>query len=534
MFKSKLQRKILLAVISLLSFIILLMLSLFLVLDYLNLMDRSKVVGLQSAKMLSFMDAVQDGVIHSDSEYKLSELQALITYYEAQIDATFIVIHNKAGEVLASPQLEKIGREEEFDDGFKAIVFGANYSMESSEIIGPSVVSKAPIYNEQKQIIGVVTVGYLLSDLREIVYERSFKLLYFSLFILALGILLSLLLARSIRKDTFGLEPEDIAKFYMERKAILASIDEGIIAVNRNGEMTIVNTAAKRILGVSNEIKGKQVSEVFPDFPSPLNHDGTAVNRTLEMNYNDNKLIVQVSPMQLHENVRGAVYTVRDKTEIMEVVNTLYEVRKYSDDLRAQTHEFTNKLYLISGLMQLGKYEEAICTIQKEMEINDHTSQFILENLIDTNVQAILFGKLGKASEWKVSFEIDENSSLEPLPEFISPGALTTVLGNLIDNALEETAGQTDGRVTFFTIDLGDYIIFEVSDNGRGIPPDKEDELFNQGYSTKNELNRGFGLWNVKRIVKDLGGDIQVSSEEGAVFTVYIPKRGNVGEEQND
>ncbi|MDW0113025.1 sensor histidine kinase [Sporosarcina saromensis] len=534
MLKSKLQRKILSTVISLLSFIILLMSSMFMVLDYNNLIDRSKSVGLQTAKMLSYMDTINEGVLNGNDPVRAAELQATINYYEGQIDATFIVIHSKDGVIMASPQTEKIGKTEPYKDGFKAVVFGANYSMVSNEIIGPSVVSKAPIYDDHKQIIGVVTVGYLFSDLRDIVYQRVINLFYFSLFVLALGVVLSLFLARSIRKDTFGLEPQDIANFYMERKAILASIDEGIIAIDRTGKVTIINTAARRILNVTEDSKGQQINKILPELLNPLSDCHLAQPHMYEMNRNNRKVIVQTMPLKLEGVEKGAVITLRDKTEIMEVVNTLYEVQKYSDDLRAQTHEFTNKLYLLSGLLQLGKYEEAVQAIQSEMDMNDQTSQFILENILDTNVQAILFGKIGKASEMKVDFQIDTNSSLEQLPDFISTGSIAIVLGNLIDNALEEVSEQADGCVTFFTLDIGDDIIIEVSDNGKGISSDVFEHIFSQGYSTKKQANRGFGLANVKRVIDELGGHIQVSLGEGAVFTIYIPKQRNKGAHQDD
>ncbi|ARD47922.1 hypothetical protein SporoP37_07055 [Sporosarcina sp. P37] len=525
MLKSKLQKKILLMVTSLILFLMTLMLIVFVVTDYLNLLDRSHTVGLQTAKMLSYMDTVKEGLEEKTDAEKAGDLEAVIEHYSNQVDATFIVIQDKAGHILASPDEHQIGEIIPFRDGYKAIVFGANYSMLSSEIIGPSVISKAPIYNEEEnQIIGVVTVGYLLSDLREIVHNRVVKLLFISLIILALGIYISFRLAKSIRKDTFGLDPEQIANFYMERKAILASIDEGIIAVNPSGEITLMNTAARSILGVHTNRKGDDIETIFPNLPSVAELNGS-VTQSFEMVYSAKRLVVSAMPLQLEGMQKGALITFRDTTEMAEVVNTLYEVRKYSDDLRAQTHEFTNKLYLISGLLQLGKYEEAIRTIQTEISFSDHTNQFILENIKDAHVQAILFGKMGKASEMKVSFEIDDNSSLESLPKWLGTGALTVILGNLIDNALEAAAGNSAGHVSFFTLDFGEDVIFEVSDNGHGIQAEQLDTLFQKGYSTKSAAGRGFGLANVQQAVQSLGGSIQVSgTDEGTVFSVYIPK----------
>ncbi|PID14862.1 ATPase [Sporosarcina sp. P34] len=525
MLKSKLQNKILLMVTSLVLFLMSLMLIVFVITDYLNLFDRSHTVGLQTAKMLSYMDTVKVGLEEKTDVEKIGDLEAVIEHYSNQVDATFIVIQDKAGQVLASPDSNQIGKVIPYKDGYKAIVFGANYSMLSNEIIGPSVSSKAPIYNkEENQIIGVVTVGYLISDLRNIVYNRVEKLIYISLLILALGIYISFRLAKSIRKDTFGLDPEQIAKFYMERKAILSSIDEGIIAVSQSGKITLINTAARSILNIKRNRIGDDLDTIFPNLPTVAELNESVI-QSFEIVYSAKRLVVSAMPLRLEGVLKGALITFRDTTEMAEVVNTLYEVRKYSDDLRAQTHEFTNKLYLISGLLQLGKYEEAVCTIQTEINISDNTNQFILENIRDPHVQAILFGKIGKASEMKVGFEIDDNSSLESLPKWFGTGALTVILGNLIDNALEETAKNLGGQVSFFTLDFGEDIIFEVSDNGRGIQKNQMDTLYQKGYSTKSTTGRGFGLANVHQAVSSLGGTIQVSStKEGTIFSVYIPK----------
>lgn len=524
MLRSKLQKKILLIVTSLIIFIMTLMLAVFVITDYLNLFERSYTVSLQTAKMLSYMETVQKGVSGDVDLNEAGDLDAVIAHYQSQVDATFIVIHDKDGRILATPQEGQVGSVEKYNDGFKAIVFGANYSMISSEIIGPSVVSKAPIHNNDGQIVGVVTVGYLISDLRDIVYHRVENLLYISIFILGLGILLSFWLAHSIRKDTFGMEPEQIAQFYMERKAILASIDEGIIAVNRTGQMTLINTAARNILDISGNRKGDSIDTIFSNLPDVEAFQDPPA-QAVELTRANKRLVVSTMPLRLNGEQKGALITFRDKTEITEIVNTLYEVRKYSDDLRAQAHEFTNKLYLISGLMQLGKYDEAIRTIQTEIYVTDETNQFIFDYIKDAHVQAILFGKVGKASELKVGFDVDENSSLEILPDWIGTGALTVILGNLIDNALEAAADKPDGEVSFFALDLGEDIIFEITDNGCGIEEKHLATLFQKGWSTKDAEGRGFGLANVERAVHALGGYIQVTSEQcGTVFSVYIPK----------
>ena len=202
-------------------------------------------------------------------------------------------------------------------------------------------------------------------------------------------------------------------------------------------------------------------------------------------------------------------------------------MREYSEGLRAQTHEYANKLYLLSGLLQLERYQDAFEFIQKESTIHQHQNRILFNQIHDPNVQAILLGKLGKASEKKITLEIDADSYVDPLPSHIEVTDIITIIGNLIDNAFDAVACQKEKKVTFSITGLGNDIIIEVTDNGQGIPESLFESLFSLGYSTKGK-NRGYGLFNMKHIIESLGGTIEVTNEKmgGAIFTVYLPKKG--------
>jgi CitB family two-component system sensor histidine kinase CitS len=246
--------------------------------------------------------------------------------------------------------------------------------------------------------------------------------------------------------------------------------------------------------------------------------------------------ILNVIPIMKNDQVIGAVSSFRDKTELKSLIDTLCEVQEYSEGLRAQTHEYTNKIYLLSGLLQLERYQDAFEFIQKESTIHQHRNQIIFNQIHDKNVQAILLGKLGKASEKKITLEIDPHSNVEPLPSYIEITDIMTIIGNLIDNAFDEVADQKEKRVSFSITSFGNDNIIEVIDNGKGISKELIGSLFSKGASSKGK-NRGYGLFNVKRIVEDLGGtiDVQNSKEGGAIFTVYLPKKVlELGEKQND
>ncbi|WP_269050562.1 sensor histidine kinase [Sporosarcina sp. G11-34] len=498
------------------------MLSLFIYTDYVRTFERTKENSLQTAKLISHMDTVQASVINPE---KSDVLKQVIDYYGSQVGASFIIVKNKDGQIITHPDESKIGEVVPFKDEYTSIVFGGYASTMSSEVMDLAVIGVAPIYYFDSQIIGTVKVGFLVEGLHNAIFERAKKLLSISIVIFIIAILSSVWLAKSIRKDTLGLEPQEIASLYSMRNAIISSISEGIIAIDASGNITLMNTAAKEILGLASSHIFEPIQSVIPSFITDELLVKNEVRSTFELNVKDKVLIMNTVPLREGIDHKGAVITFKDRTEMNRIVNKLFEVSKYSDNLRAQTHEFTNKLYVISGLLQLGNFDEAIQMIQEEIEVSEHTNRLVFEHIKDPNVQAIILGKMGKASELKLSFILDENSSLQKLPSFIRTGELTVIIGNLIDNAFEAVATESNGEINFFALDIGEDIIIEVTDNGRGIQTDSVYDVFNQGFTTKKKSNHGFGLANVQKIVQSLGGDIEVTSGvSGTTFSVYIPK----------
>lgn len=522
-FKRSLQTKILVLVIALILSIILFLSSIFAYMDSQIIMENSRKIGSQTAKTISFMPSVQAAFEEEDPSLTLQPTAMRI---QDQVDANFIVIEDRNGRILTHPDTDQIGKINPINDNYKAIVFAGYYTLHSDEHVGKAIVGKAPIINENKQIIGVVTVGFLYEEIVLSIMNRIKKILYFALGAILVGVIASIILARNIRKDTLGLEPRQIASLYRDQDAILSSINEGLIAVDTANKITLINQTAKMLLDLTGDYVNKPIHYAIPNLSVVNLIKNKWTNSTLELVVNNRDIILTIVFIKDGDKEVGTVITFRDKTEMKKMINTLSEVKKYSEDLRAQAHEFTNKLYAISGLLQLGYSEEAIEMIQNEIDITENNNRLVFEQIKDPKVQGVILGKIGKASEKKIAFQIDENSSLEILPEHIETGQLTTIIGNLIDNALEEV-GKLKGEknVSFFALDLGQDIIFEVTDNGSGIPDEDIDRIFKKGFSTKQKDGRGYGLANVSEAVDDLGGTIEVDSgEHGTTFTVYIPK----------
>ncbi|MED3907682.1 sensor histidine kinase [Peribacillus simplex] len=531
--KVSLETKILGLVLSLSLFLIILLTTSFSYMEGRQIAKDKGQLALELSKTVSFMPTVTDAF---ETDDPAGIIQPIVEKIRRETGAEFIVVGNAEGIRYSHPLASEIGKRMEGGDNSRAIREGEYYVSEAAGSLGLSIRGKSPVFNEAGKIIGIVSVGFLVDDVRAQIFKDLSKEMIVSLVAIMISIIGSYMLARSIRKDTLGLEPFEIANLYKEKNAVLHSVKEGILAIDQNGSITSMNQPAKKLLDIKESVRHLNVDNVDGLFPSKylfevLKSGEPQVDK--EISWKDKSVIVNCTPIFDSEGVSGVVASFRDRTEIEEMVNTLSEVKMHSEDLRAQTHEFTNKLYVLSGLIQLGEYDEAIEMIQSETSELHSLNRVVFEQIKDTKVQALLLGKIGKASEKKIIFEIDAQSYLEKLPDHIKLSQLTLILGNIIDNALEAVSSMEDPRVKFFATDIGNDMVFEVSDNGKGIPEDAIAHIFDRGFTSKNSGSpSGYGLSNADHVVKELGGIIEVQSEDGnTIFTVYLPKeqRGGKG-----
>lgn len=524
-----LQTKILGLIISLILFVVILLTCISAYLEYHETRQQTKQLALQTAKTVSFMPNVKEAFLSKKSS---ADVQRIAEQVREQAGAASVIVSNRNEIIYSHPDPEEIGKKIVGDDNYKALVFGGYYNSEVSSRLGAVIRGKAPIYSDKgnyKKLVGVVTVGFSKEKIHEKLIEKFIQSSMFSLLVLLFGITGGVFLAKNIKKDTLGLEPYQIASLFRERNATLLAIKEGVLAIDEAGYITMLNNSAKELLGLTELAIRQPIEKCLPD-TEMLKVLQTGIKESdQEMVINDKILIVNRTPVIENGEIVGVVSSFRNKTEIQDMVNTLSEVKMYSEDLRAQTHEFTNKLYVLSGLLQLEKYNEAIEMIQAESLTHRDQNRILFDQIHDSKVQAILLGKISKASEKKINFIIDENSSLQNLPEHIEISQLATMIGNIIDNAFEAVEITKENKkmiVSFFATDIGNDILFEVSDNGGGINENQISQLFKKGFSGKGNKNRGYGLVNVQKVVEDLYGNIEIkkSNDGGTIFTIFIPK----------
>ncbi|KHF38474.1 ATP-binding protein [Halalkalibacter okhensis] len=467
-----------------------------------------------------------------DLENPSEVIQPLVSPIREATGAQFIVVGNRNEIRYAHPNFDQIGKKMVGEDNERALTYGESYVSKAVGSLGQSIRGKVPVMSKEGEVIGVVSVGFLNEDVQSIIKNYSNELWYVLLVIVGVGMVGAVFIAHYIKKLLFGLEPEEISHLLLQKETILQSTHEGIIAVNKDGTITMMNTAAKRLISRSgNETEpliGEPILDVLPNskLHEVLERGESQYNQ--EMLLGNHIVLVNRVPIYYEGTLIGAVSTFRNKTEIEKLTKELTRVKQYAEALRAQTHEFSNKMYTILGLIQLEKNEEAVEFIQRESNIQQKWIRFLVEKVPDPLVNAILLGKLNQANEQRVHLSIDPESRLTHRLSDKKRDALVTVLGNLIENAIEavKNLSESDRKITLFFTDIGDEVVFEIEDAGQGVPDDLALEIFKQGFSTKEGSHRGIGLALTKQVLTEIGGDIFLEESElgGACFVVTIPK----------
>ncbi|MBO8162841.1 MAG: sensor histidine kinase [Brevibacillus sp.] len=457
-------------------------------------------------------------------------LQPIVERVLRNTDAEFIVIGNREGIRYAHPYPDRIGKKMVAGDNDLALLFGQTYLSKAVGTLGPSLRGKTPVLDEQGKIVGIVSVGFLLEDIDRAVAGYRDKVLAIAALAIVVGMIGAIYLSRRFKQAIFGLEPGEIAALYVERNAVLESVREGIISINREGRVTMMNRAASEILNIP-QTSGRHhppIQELLPatKMLEVLKTGEQQLDR--EMVVAGKEIVVNRIPIKINEQVIGVVSSFRLKSELDRLAQELSQVKQYAEVLRSQTHEFNNLLYTISGLLQLGAAQEAIELIARESSSHQELVTFLVGAIRDPYVSAFLLGMYNRSRELKVQFTIDRDSRLRRLPEHVSSQQMIILLGNLIQNSFDAVLTQENGKkeVLCYLSDKGDDILVEVEDSGPGIPEDRKEQIFEYGYTTKDGEHRGIGLAKVKQFIDDVGGYIVVSTSElgGTLFTIALPK----------
>ena len=399
------------------------------------------------------------------------------------------------------------------------------------------------VKGQDNETIGYVVTGYSDDILNKSTIDSVLFLLLTTLLGLVVGIIGAIFLAGRIKKVLFGYEPEEIARLLQERNIILNSVREGIINVNSESIITVVNSEAKMLLeqaGISdcNDLHGKSAMKVLNHVP--LN-DIIKERKTLvdaSVRFGNTVFVVTAVPLlgiSTGEQVLGAVITFRKKSVVEEMANQLTGFKNYVTALRAQTHEFMNKMHVIMGLIDMKAYDE-LKNYTQEIAYNRQSEvSYIVTRLKDITLSGFILGKISRSRELDIDFRLTEESEVHSELDVPSVHDIVLIAGNLIENAFDALKNFNGERIVNLSIlDFDKEIVIVVEDSGPGMREVTKQKIYERGFSTKDDSGRGFGLFLAKQSVDSLNGTIIVESAlgEGTTFTVRLPVKKEA--EQND
>jgi sensor histidine kinase regulating citrate/malate metabolism len=484
--------------------------------------------ALNVSKTVSLTTVVHEGLKNKNS----TQIQLYAESVRKATGARFVVVGDHEGRRYSHPVPERIGKLMVGGDNPRALERGEAYVSKAVGTLGPSMRGKVPIFANSGKVIGVVSVGYLQETVESVTegYLQRVLLWVFGLFLL--GGIGTWLIARNVKQSIFGLEPVEIARLFRERNAILDSIREGVVAINDKGQVTMLDHEAAKILKIPPESGiGTSIESILPQTRMLEVLKSGEEQFDQEMIIGGIEVIVNRVPIWQNGRVAGVVSSFRRKDEIDRMAQELTQIQEYSEVLRTQTHEYSNKLHTLAGLIQLGSHQEALDLIGRETSGYQELLGTLAETVPEPLLSAIILGKYNRAQELRINFQLDPESRMIDIPKKINREKIVTILGNLLENALEAAQENTSGKrmVQLSMTDFGNDLIFEVEDSGSGIEDESVDLSLQHGFTTKSGTGRGIGLSLVHENLKYLGGHLTVvrSSLGGMRFTIYIPKHSN-------
>ncbi|MCI3271887.1 ATP-binding protein [Streptomyces cylindrosporus] len=389
--------------------------------------------------------------------------------------------------------------------------------------LGRTARGKVPLYDTEHRIVGAVSVGIAYDSVRARLLSAIPGLLAYAGGALAVGALAAWLVSRRVQRQTRDLAFSDISALLAEREAMLHGIREGVVALDRAGRVRLLNDEAHRLLGIDEEAVGRSPDEALGEGRTADILAGRVTGTDLLTVRGQRVLVANRMPT----DDGGAVATLRDRTELEQLGRELDSTRGLIDALRAQDHEHANRMHTLLGLLELEMYDDAVDFVGEVVGDHRATSEQVTEKIQDPLLAALLVGKATVAAERGVALWISDRTRLPD--RLIDARGVVTVVGNLVDNALDAVAGTPHARVEVELRAEGRTAVLRVRDTGPGIPPEQRELIFTEGWSTKEppaHRKRGIGLSMVRRLAERQGGSATVGEAHGggAEFTVVLPE----------
>ena len=466
--------------------------------------------------------AVRQALAASDPS---TVLQPYAEQVRADTDVDFVVVMDLDRRRFTHPNPARIGQRFVGDVG--RAPEGRVFTQEYGGTLGRSIRSVVPV-RDGSRVVALVSVGITLTRVDQQLRRDLPAIVLAGLGALLVGLAGAVLISRRLRRQTHGLGEREITRMYEYYRAVLGAVREGLLLVDSEGRVQLVNDEARRLLSRPDDVVGRSLADLGlpPGLVTAASGD-TAEPDTIYV-LGEHVLVVSSAPALWEGTEVGAVVTLRDRTELQAVTGELDVVRGLTESLRAQTHEAANRLHAVVSLIEMGRPDRAVDFATEELRVAQDLTDRVMSAVQEPVLAALLLGKTADASERGIDLSVEGEVVTDVLP--VRPRELVTVVGNLVDNALDAVSGLPEGAVRRVAVRVEadeEHVRVLVEDSGPGVPPADAERVLERGWSTKAAGGRGIGLALVGQVARLHHGTVEVSDSDlgGARFTVVLEAR---------
>ena len=436
-----------------------------------------------------------------------ARLQPLAEQVRRDTGTDFVVVMTVDGVRFTHPDTSQIGKH--YLGTITPAADGESITETYTGTLGPSVRAVVPV-RDGTRVVALVAVGRTVEAVSRALTPQIFTVLGAVAVALALAAGGSFLVSRWLRRTTRDLGPAELARRNEYYDAVLHAVREGMVLLDREGRVQLVNDEARRLLDLPPDVVGRPVDEL--GLPPALVH--AAIGETAEADdvyvAGEHVLVVSSAPAFWKGREVGAVVTLRDRTELQAVTGELDVVRGLTDALRAQNHESANRLHTVVSLIEMGRPDDAVEFATEELQVAQLLADRVVGAVEDPVLAALLLGKTAQAAERGITLTIDGEVGTPRCR--IEPRDVVTLAGNLVDNAFDAAAGAVGPRVEVTVNWDASHLVLRVGDNGPGIPDADHERVLEHGWSTKagGDAGRGVGLALVSQAARRNGGSVRI------------------------
>ncbi|HET6652538.1 MAG TPA: sensor histidine kinase [Nocardioides sp.] len=484
--------------------------------------DQRDSARLRSVDIAETVADAPDVIAALDDPEPSATIQPFAERVRRDTGTDFVVVMALDRTRFSHPDPAQLGRA--FIGDLGAAPEGRVFTQQYTGTLGPSMRAVVPV-RDDGEVVALVSVGITLERIDRQLDRRLLPIVLAAGAVLAVGALGAWLISRRLRRQTHGLGAAEITRMYEYYDSVLHAVREGLLLIDGDGRVQLVNDEAARLLDTPADAVGQRVTEI--GLPEPLAESllaGTAGPDEIRL-VGDRVLVVNQAEAHWEGEAVGSVVTLRDHTELQAVSGELDTVRGLAESLRAQNHEAANRLHTVVSLIELGRVDEAVEFATEELESAQLLTDTVVGSVGEPVVAAVLLGKSAQAAERGIELVIDEATRVLGL--VVEPRDVVTILGNLLDNAFDAVAETEPRRVRVRVVADNTVLDIEVGDSGPGLPEGAAEQVFRHGWSTKrgdDAVGRGLGLALVGQVVRRHGGRIDAGTSDlgGARFTVHV------------